>query len=357
MNDKRVKTVCIVSLSSGIIGEASVSHELEIGVWRLREYGLDVRFSENARKGIDFIWDHPEARAADLLAALRDPEIDLILCAIGGDDTYRLLPYLFDHGELEAAVREMRQSGKEKLFLGFSDTTVNHLMFYKVGFETTFYGQSFLADLCEIGPQMLPYSRKYFEELIETGTIREVTPSDVWYAERKSFAPDQVGTLSPSFPNEGLELLQGDPVFSGKILGGCIDSIGELFETDRWEEMPVLARKYGLFPSTEKWEGKILLLESSEEKMPPEKYRRVLEILKSNGIFGEVSGVLVGKPMDETYAEEYRRALVEVIADPALPVVFNLNIGHAQPRCILPFGVEASVDCQNQRIRFEKQPK
>ena len=47
---------------------------------------------------------HPEKRAEDLLAAFRDPEIDMILCAIGGDDTYRLLPYLFDRNELADAV-------------------------------------------------------------------------------------------------------------------------------------------------------------------------------------------------------------------------------------------------------------
>ena len=36
-----------------------------------------------------------------------------------------------------------------------------------------------------------------------------------------------------------------------------------------------------------------------------------------------------------------------------LPVVFNLNIGHAQPRCIIPFGLKATVDAANQVIKFE----
>ena len=56
--------------------------------------------------------------------------------------------------------------------------------------------------------------------------------------------------------------------------------------------------------------------------------------------------------MDETWAEEYRQALIEVIDRPELPVVFNLNIGHAMPRCIMPFGVDAVVDAAQQRIRF-----
>jgi muramoyltetrapeptide carboxypeptidase LdcA involved in peptidoglycan recycling len=43
---------------------------------------------------------------------------------------------------------------------------------------------------------------------------------------------------------------------------------------------------------------------------------------------------------------------VDVIGRPDLPVVFNLNIGHAMPRCIIPFGVEAKVNAEKQIIRF-----
>ncbi len=340
-----IKTVGIVSLSSGIIGESFVQHEVEIGIRRLREYGMEVRFMPHALKGLEYIKDHPEKRAEDLLEAFRDPGIDMILCAIGGDDTYRLLPYLFENDELRKAVTD-------KIFLGFSDTTVNHLMLHKVGLKT-FYGQAFLADVCEIGPEMLPYSRGYLEELITTGAIREIRPSDVWYEERKSFDPSQIGTVPVSHPDRGFELLQGTPVFSGKILGGCIDSLYDFFDGERYADMPVLCEKYKLFPEQEEWRGRIILLESSEEKPTPEIYRRSLEFIKDRGVFDVVSGVLIGKPMDRTYEKEYKELLAEVIDNPDLPIVCNLNIGHAQPRCIIPFGVEAHVDVSNQVIRFE----
>lgn len=342
-----IKTIGIVSLSSGIIGEEFVRFEVEIGLRRLREYGLTVKFMPNALAGIETIREHPEKRAEDLLQAFRDPEIDLILCAIGGDDTYRLLPYLFDHDELRDAVPQNSQ----KVFLGFSDTTINHLMLHKVGLPT-FYGQSFLADVCELEAQMLPYSRKYFEELISTGGIREIVPSELWYEERQSFGPDQVGRRRVSHPDRGFELLQGSPVFSGRILGGCIDSLYDLFNGERYADMPLLGEKYGLFPDRDEWKGRILLLESSEEKPSPEKYRKALGYLKEAGVFSAVSGVLVGKPMDETYAEEYQQQLIEVIENPRLPVLCNLNIGHAAPRCIIPFGVQAFADAERQRIRF-----
>ena len=339
-----IKTIGIVSLSSGILGEDFIQHEVEIGLRRLHEYGVAVRFMPHARKGRDYVREHPEDRARDLLDTFRDPAIDMILCAIGGDDTYRLLPYLFDHDELADAVTD-------KVFLGFSDTTINHFMLHKVGLRS-FYGQAFLPDVCELGPEMLPYSRKYFEELLTTGTIREVTPSDVWYEERTSFAPDQIGTRPVSHPDRGFELLQGAPAFSGKILGGCIDSLYDFFDGGRYADMPVLCKKYGLFPNKEDWRGRILLLESSEEKPSPEKYRKALEYLKETGVFSVINGILVGKPMDKTYEREYRQTLMEVVDNPALPILCNINIGHAQPRCIIPFGVEAHVDAERQVIRF-----
>ena len=56
--------------------------------------------------------------------------------------------------------------------------------------------------------------------------------------------------------------------------------------------------------------------------------------------------------MDEVYAAEYKKLLAGVIANKELPIVCNLNIGHALPRCILPFGVPAHVDADAQVIRF-----
>lgn len=168
-----VKNIAIVSLSSGTIGEDFARHEVKIGLGRLAGFGVNVRFMPNALKGIEYLKNHPEKRAADLLEAFRDPEADMILCAIGGDDTYRLLPFLFGQGELERAVQ-----GSNKIFLGFSDTTINHLMLHKLGLKT-FYGQSFLADICELGDEMLPYTKQYFEELLRSGTIREIRPSGV----------------------------------------------------------------------------------------------------------------------------------------------------------------------------------
>ena len=340
-----IKTVGVVSLSAGTLGEDFVRHELELGVRRLEHYGLKVRFLPHALKGIDYLKAHPEARAADLLEAFRDPEIDLILCAIGGDDTYRLLPYLFDEGRLEKATCR-------KPFLGFSDSTVNHFMLHKVGLPT-FYGQAFLSDVCEMDKEMLPYTRRYFEELLRTGTIRQVEPSEVWYEGRTDYSPACLGTPLPAHPAEGWKLLQGPPVFSGKILGGCLDTIHDFFDGERYADMPALCQKYGLFPGAADWQGRILLLETSEEQMSPEKFSRALGFLKQAGVFKAVSGILFGRPMDNVHREEYHRRLAAAVDDPSLPILADVSVGHALPRCILPFGVNARVDAQAQTITFD----
>lgn len=339
-----IKTVGVVSLSAGTLGEDFVRHELELGVRRLENYGLKVKFLPHALKGIDYVKAHPEQRAADLLEAFRDPEIDLILCAIGGDDTYRLLPYLFGENQLAKAACE-------KPFLGFSDSTVNHFMLHKVGLPT-FYGQAFLSDVCEMDKEMLPYTRRYFEELLRTGAIRQVEPSDVWYEGRTDYSPACLGTPLPAHPAEGWKLLQGPPAFSGKILGGCLDTLYDFFDGERYADMPALCRKYGLFPDAADWQGRILLLETSEEQMSPEKFSRALGFLKEAGVFKAVSGVLFGRPMDNVYREEYHRRLAAAVDDPALPILADVSVGHALPRCILPFGVNARVDAQARTITF-----
>lgn len=340
----KVHKIGIVSLSSGVLGESFIKHELEIGKERLKQYGIEIEFLPHALKGMDFIKQHPECRAQDLLSAFQDESIDMILCAIGGEDTYRLLPYLFDHDELKNAVRQ-------KIFLGFSDTTMNHFMLNKVGIKT-YYGQSFLSDICELSREMLPYTKRYFEELILTGKISEIRPSELWYQEREDFSENGVGVEMASYPNAGFELLKGKPVFKGPILGGCLESIYDMFDNSRFSDTVSLCQKYELFPKLEDWRNKILLLESSEEKPSPDLFRKMIKVLENYGLFDVLSGVLVGKPQNETYYEAYKQICLEELSDKDLSLVYNVNIGHATPRCIIPFGVESEVNVEKQVIRF-----
>ena len=94
------------------------------------------------------------------------------------------------------------------------------------------------------------------------------------------------------------------------------------------------------------------MLETSEEKPESEDFKKMLRNLKDTGIFEVISGLLVGKPMDETFYDDYKEALLDII-DSNIPIVYNLNVGHATPRAIFPFGVHAYVDATEQVIHFD----
>ena len=341
--------VAIVSLSSGMLGEEFCSHNIEIGVKRLKEYGLEPVFMPNALKGIEYLKAHPQARAKDLKDAFLDDSIAGIICAIGGDDTYRLLPYLMEDEEFIKAVES-----HPKLFTGFSDTTVNHLMFYKLGLST-YYGPNFICDLGEIADEMLPYSKKAFEGYLEGNESGEIVSSEIWYEEREDFSRAAMGTDRVAHKEErGFELLQGSEEFRGILLGGCLESFYDMLTNTRYEDEKEVCEKYGLFPDKEEWTGKILFIETCEEKPKPELFEKEIAALKEKGVFDVVNGVIVGKPQDEAYYQEYKDILIKVIDNEELPIVYNVNFGHAVPRCALQYGVIAKVDMKQKKINLDK---
>lgn len=360
---KKGDRVAIISLSSGMLGESWCAHEKERGLRRLREFGLEPVFTEHALDGIAEIWEHPAYRAADLKAAFLDDSIRGIICAIGGIDTFRTFPYLMEDAAFLRSVRE-----HPKFFLGFSDTTNNHLMFHRLGLQT-FYGQSFICDLGELADDMLPYSKAQFLSCFASYHGRKITPAPVWYEERSDFSPAAVGTEPVSRPEQhGYELLQGAAVFEGELLGGCIDSLGEMLLSDRavyqveklisagvpdtelFRQQGEISRRYNIFPTAEEWKGKILFAETSEETPEPERLRQILGALKSEGVFENISGILVGKPLNEQYYEEYKDIWREAVGNPSLPILYNINFGHAAPRAILPYGALARVNAEKQEI-------
>lgn len=106
-----VSTIGVVSLSSGVIGEDFVKHEVDLGVQRLKDLGLNPIFLPHSLKGLDFIKDHPEARAEDLVQAFSDVSIDMILCAIG--ETIPIVCYL-----IFLKVTNSKRLSSQRFFLG-----------------------------------------------------------------------------------------------------------------------------------------------------------------------------------------------------------------------------------------------
>lgn len=86
-------TIAAVSLSSGLA--AQLPDRYAAGKRQLEEaFCLKVIEAPNALASDEWLYRHPEARAADLHWALENPDVRAVVSTIGGDDSIRLLPYL-----------------------------------------------------------------------------------------------------------------------------------------------------------------------------------------------------------------------------------------------------------------------
>ena len=328
---KKGDKVAIVSLSSGMLGEKQYLHKYELGKKRLEEkFGLEVIAMPNALKGIEYLYEHPEKRAEDLMNAFKDKSIKAIICAIGGDDTIRLLNYI-DYNIIK---------DNPKIFMGFSDTTANHFMMYKAGL-ISYYGPCLTCDFAEY-VDMYDYTENAIRELLfEARENYEIKKCDYWTNEHISWCEENMNKAKTKIKDsKGYEVLQGKGKVTGKLLGGCLDGFPIYNGT-------------GIWPSLDEWKDKILFLETSEDKPEPDLVMYYLRNLGAQGILNVAKGIIVGKPEGEKYYEEYKEVFIKVLKEfnrTDMPVLYNVNFGHSSPIGIIPYGVMCELDADNKRI-------
>ena len=318
--------VATVSLSWGGAGDSGILWRYFMGVKRLNEaFGLDVVEMSNTLKGSKYLYSHPEQRAADLMQAFEDTSIKAIFSCIGGNESVRLLPFIdFD------VIRK-----NPKIFIGYSDTTVAHMICLKAGLSS-FYGPSILAEFAE-NVELHDYTKRSVEKtLFSTGSIGELKASPIWTSERLPWEEKNKDTKRKLQPNSGYELLQGSGIVSGRLIGGCIEVLEMIKCTDIW-------------PDAGTWDNTILFFETSEEKPNPQYVEYWLRNYGSQGILNRISGMIFGKPYDNLYYEEYKSAILRVVRDELklndLPILYNMNFGHTAPMAVLPYGATAQIDC------------
>lgn len=328
-------TVAIVSLSAGTLGEPWAIHKLYIAQERLeRDYGLKVITMPNALRGRDYLYRHPEARAADLMEAFQNTSVKAVISAIGGDDTIRLLPYV-DFDVIQK---------NPKIFTGFSDTTSNHFMMYKAGL-ISYYGASLMTNFAEYGKINDYTARMIRDTLFEPKPTLDIPSAPYWYDDEDEkiwWKEENIHTLRQYHPEEtGYEILQGSGTVEGELLGGCLDVFIELFGT-------------GIWPTKDEWTGKIMFLETSETDMSSEYLTWVLRGLAAQGLFEVIKGIIVGKPARRSKYEPYKDVYKTVVGGeaghPELPILYNVNFGHAEPIGIIPYGVRCRLDADRKTL-------
>jgi muramoyltetrapeptide carboxypeptidase LdcA involved in peptidoglycan recycling len=225
--------------------------------------------------------------------------------------------------------------------MGYSDTTIEHFMIYKAGL-VSFYGPSVM---CEFGEyvKMFDYTKAAVQKfLFEDTAGHSIVSSPLWSDDYIAWEEKNIHiekTLKPD--THGYEILQGIGSVRGHLLGGCIDVFMMAIGTSIW-------------PSINDWAGAILFVETGEDKPSPDFIKWTFRNLAAQGILNAIKGIIVGKPQGETYYEEYKKTILEVVASEErltnLPILYNMNFGHAMPNGILPYGVEAELNCENKTL-------
>lgn len=295
------------------------------------EFGLEVVVMRNACKPADWLDRNPQARADDVMQAFHDPDISAIVTSIGGDDAIRLLPHL-DIGVI---------SENPKVLLGYSDTTVLHFVCLKAGI-TSFYGPTVMAGFAE-NAGMHELSKLAIRRVLFSSEPAGKLPKNTegWTDEELDWSvPENQMRKRHLHAPVAPKVWQGRGTVRGRLIGGCAEVLEMLKGTEIW-------------PHLDDWKDAILFYETSEEAPPPSVVARWIRNFGAQGILDKLSGIIVGRPGGGVPTErhdEYGAAIGGVLkqygAD-RIPLISGLNFGHTDPMFVLPYGVEAEIDCDN----------
>lgn len=322
--------VAVVSPSSGLPGILPLPFEL--GLERLRaDFGLvPVEYPTTRKMG-----SRPAERAADLHAAFADDSISAVISSIGGDDQLTVLPHL--DAELLRA--------NPKPFFGYSDNTCLHAYLYGLGI-VSYYGGAVMTEFGRAGAMHPLTAESLRAALFDSGRYRLRAAESFTDVNRSWEDPASFDTEPEMLPAHGWSWHNPGGTVTGTAWGGCLEVLAGLLMADR------------AIPSLEDLTGAVLYLESSEELPDAEYVYRFLRALGERGILGRAGALLMARPkawnfdnrVDEKQREAYvsaqREAVLRALGQyaPSLPIVFDVDCGHTDPKVVIPNGGIVTVD-------------
>lgn len=220
-------------------------------------------------------------------------------------------------------------------------------MMHKAGL-VSFYGASIM---CEFGEsvKMFDYTKNAVNDIL-FGNFNEYVclPSPEW---TDDYIPWEESNINIPYKMQqdahGHELINGSGTARGHLLGGCLDVFMMVIGTAIW-------------PTLAEWKDAMLFIETSEDRPSPDFITWAFRNLAAQGILKVIKGIIVGKPQGERYYEEYKTAIRQVVVDEEklidMPILYNINFGHAKPAGIIPYGIEAEINCEEKTITFLESP-
>lgn len=316
-------TIALISISGGRAGDADMFGRYIQGKKRLEEiWGVHVVATPNALLGSSKLYENPEARADDLMWALENQDINGIICMMGGDDSYRLFPYI--------DLNVIRNN--PKVFMGYSDITSWMAVFAKAGVRA-YYGPNVLTPIAQPA-KIDEYTKNAITKyLFSTECIGEVKPCDAYTKiEWNDVTENEIKWTQ----NTGYDLIQGQGIANGRLFGGCIGPLRQIMGTE-------------YFPKPEFFNDCIIMLDTISPYGSSLVLLHDLRALGAAGIFSNAAGVLMNQLSDEEKKCVLKFFQYEV-KNEKLPILTNVDFMHRTPMSIFPMGAQAKIDCDQVKL-------
>ncbi|MFC6730704.1 S66 peptidase family protein, partial [Natronoarchaeum mannanilyticum] len=268
---ERGDEVAILSPSAGLAAEFPRVYEL--GLDRLRDvFDLEPLEFPTARKSTEYLQDHPEERAEDVMEAFRDPEISAVIATIGGFDQVRILDHLDP-----AVLRE-----HPTRFFGSSDNANLANYLWREGVAAC-YGGDLMTTFAMQG-SMREYAVEYLERALFEDELGELRPADEFTDQDLEWGdPENLDRHREHEPNPGREWHGPERRVTGVTWGGSFEVVDLQLSVDRF------------LPDPGRLDGGVLLLETSEELPEPWYVRQALLGMGERGLLERFDAVLVGR--------------------------------------------------------------
>ena len=321
---KRGDTVAFISISGGRAGDPDMIGRYRLAKSRFEEaYGVSVIETPHALSGSAFLYSHPELRAGDLHWALTRPEISGIVCNMGGDDSYRVLPYI-DPG----LIRE-----HPKVFMGYSDIATWMAVFAYAGVRA-YYGPNVLTPFGQPG-RLDDYTKEAVRKALFSGdVIGEIRPSEAYtpIEWRSDVRPEQIVWTA----NDGYSVVQGTGTVSGRLFVLCPGPLQQ-----------IMATKY--YPGTDFFEGTVLAIEHGQPYGSTLAGLHTLRSFAASGAFDKAAAVITGK-MDGQARASLLKVINEEVHRNDLVILENVDFIHRTPMTVLPTGAVCRIDCEKRTL-------
>lgn len=320
-------TIGVFSSSSPI--SATVPIRYERGIQYLQSKGYKVINGQLYGKKDFYRSGTIQERAEEFNALLHNDEIDILMAAIGGNNTNSILPYI-DYEYLKA---------HPKVIIGYSDITALLLAIYAKTGLVTFYGPAAAASFGEFSP-FVDWTFDYFDSFMK-GQI-----AIPYSYEKPSFWTDEFIDWSTQnrgkaqYKNEWICARPG--VCQGRLIGGNLNTMEGFFGT---EYMPQIK------------EGDILFIEDSLKDTCT--IERTFSLLKLAGVFDKVAGIILGKHEkfdDNGTGRRPYEILLEVLGNSSIPVLVDFDCCHTHPMFTVPIGCQVMLDAGNKKVTLLESP-